>query len=455
MNQLAVELNSVIQTSNPHVLDMLSEMGKKLFFPKGILTQSAEAKEKAHRINATIGIAKHGNRVMSLPSVISFVKGIEPENYLTYAPSFGIPALRAKWKSALFEKNPSLAGRAISLPVVTGGITHGISTFADMWIDAGDKVLLPDMTWGNYNMTFGVRNRADIVTYRAYTPDLSKMDLDAFETALYREAKGSSKLIVILNFPHNPTGYTLGVEEGQRVASILMDVAAKGTNLVVGCDDAYFGLVFEESAMKESMFTLIAGSHERILAVKLDGATKEDYVWGLRTGFVTYGAGLLPGHGRDSGPGDIQGLDELYLALEKKTAGCIRGAVSNASHLSQTIVLKSMEDADYARYKDEKFQIIKERAQEIRTVLEDPLYKEKFEPYPFNSGYFMCIRLKSDVDAEKLRVHLLDQYGIGLISIGSQNIRVAFSCLEKEQVKLLFDMILQGIQDIEDGRCHS
>jgi hypothetical protein len=33
------------------------------------------------------------------------------------------------------------------------------------------------------------------------------------------------------------------------------------------------------------------GPHPGMLAVKLDGATKETfYVWGLRVGFITYGA---------------------------------------------------------------------------------------------------------------------------------------------------------------------
>jgi hypothetical protein len=67
--------------------------------------------------------------------------------------------------------------------------------------------------------------------------------------------------------------------------------------------------------------------------------------------------------------------------------------------------------------------------------------------YPFNSGYFMCIRLK-DVNAEQLRRHLLDQYGVGLIAIGDRNIRVAFSCLEETDVKTLFEIILQGIADL-------
>ena len=57
MNPLAVELNEQLSQHNPYVLEMLSDLGKNLFFPKGILTQSAEAKDKAHKYNATIGIA--------------------------------------------------------------------------------------------------------------------------------------------------------------------------------------------------------------------------------------------------------------------------------------------------------------------------------------------------------------------------------------------------------------
>ena len=92
MNPLAVELNEVIQKSNVHVYEMLSEVGKNLFFPKGILTQSAEAKEKAHKFNATIGMATEKGRTMHLPSVMTMLSGLEPEETLTYAPSFGIPA---------------------------------------------------------------------------------------------------------------------------------------------------------------------------------------------------------------------------------------------------------------------------------------------------------------------------------------------------------------------------
>ncbi|OGQ87794.1 MAG: hypothetical protein A3J85_03775 [Desulfobacula sp. RIFOXYA12_FULL_46_16] len=436
MNPIAQELNDIIKASNPFIFEMLSDMGKALFFPKGILTQSAEAKEKAGRINATIGIAKEGDHVLSLPSITRYIQGIDPDEYLPYAPSYGLPDLRKKWKIALFKKNPSLENKKLSLPVVTSGITHGISILSDMWVDKDDVIILPDMFWGNYSLTFCVRNSARIVHYKAYDEKLIRFNIESFETVIRKQAQLNNKIITVLNFPHNPTGYSLSLSEAKRVADILIDVAQKGTNVVVGCDDAYFGLFFEEETGKESIFSRLAGADKRIVALKIDGATKEDYVWGLRIGFVTYG---------------VHCDNAMVLeALEKKTAGCIRGNISNASHLSQTLLLKSMADENYERYKKEKFELLQNRAQKIKEVLKNPKYKDAFDVYPFNSGYFMCIRLK-DVNAEQLRLHLLDHYGTGLISMGEKNIRIAFSCLELDDVEPLFDIVLNGINDLRKG----
>lgn len=436
MNPIAQELNQIVKGSNPHIFEMLSDMGKALFFPKGILSQSAEAKQKADKINATIGIAKEKNSVLRLSSITKYIKDIDPDDYLPYAPSFGIPELRKKWKTELYKKNPSLANKKISLPVVTSGITHGVSILSDMWIDPGDVIVLPDMMWGNYTMTFCVRNSGRIVHYKAYDDQLTRFNVDSFEEVIREQAKQNDKIVTVLNFPHNPSGYSLSVDEAERVASILIDIAQKGTNVVAACDDAYFGLFFEENTSKESIFTKLAGADKRLVAVKLDGATKEDYVWGFRTGFVTYGVTC------DN--------DQVLETLEKKTGGCIRGNISNSSHLSQTILLKSMADENYEAYKKEKFDLLKRRAVKMKAVLKDPKFKDAFDVYPFNSGYFMCIRLK-DVDAEQLRCHLLENYGTGLISIGEKNIRVAFSCLEETDVETLFEIILSGINDLRKG----
>ncbi len=91
MNPLAKQLNEDIQKGNPYIFEMLSDIGKNIFFPKGILSQSAEAKQKANKINATIGIAKEEGDIMQMPSVASAINDIPAASSLTYAPSFGIP----------------------------------------------------------------------------------------------------------------------------------------------------------------------------------------------------------------------------------------------------------------------------------------------------------------------------------------------------------------------------
>jgi aspartate/methionine/tyrosine aminotransferase len=435
VNPIAQDLNQIIKNGNPHIIEMLSEMGRNLFFPKGILSQSAEAREKAFKLNATIGIATERGGTMHFSSVMGSIDSIRPAESLTYAPSFGILDLRKVWQDSLYKKNPSLEGKTFSLPVVTCGITHAISMFADIWIDPDDIVILPDKMWGNYNMILNVKKRAKISQYELFSEG-NGFNLEAFEKKIRIEAENHDKITVLLNFPNNPAGYSVTVEEGNRIVEILTGIAETGKNVIAVMDDAYFGLFYEEQTLKESLFAKLCNRHPNLLAVKLDGATKENFVWGLRVGFITYGCKI---------DGDSMAV---YDALERKTAGSIRGSISNASHLGQTIVLKSMQSENFIKEKEEKFTVLKNRAGRIKEVLSDSRYKDAWDVYPFNSGYFMCIRLKS-VDAETLRRHLLETYGVGLISIGERDLRIAFSCLEESDILELFNIILQGVEDLK------
>ena len=46
-------------------------------------------------------------------------------------------------------------------------------------------------------------------------------------------------------------------------------------------------------------------------------------------------------------------------------------------------------------------------------------------------------------------MHLLRHYGVGLISLGTADLRVAISCIEKEDIAELFDTIYRGVKDLE------
>lgn len=427
MNPQAEALNTVIQEKSSTVFELLSEKGKAIFFPKkGILGQTAEA--KGTKINATIGAAiEDDGSPMRLESIASNIK-MDPSLVFPYAPSFGRPDIRAKWKSMIYDKNPSLADVDLSLPVVTNALTHGISMAGYLFLDAGDEVIVPDLFWGNYNLTLTNAYGANLVKFNTFKN--GNFDLDAFEAKLNEGKIG--KKVVILNFPNNPSGYTPTFEEQNAIVAIVKAAAEKGNKIVTITDDAYFGLVYEEGIAKESIFAPLSQLHENVLAIKVDGATKEDYVWGFRVGFVTFG---------------MKGADaELYSALEAKTAGAIRGNISNSANISQSLLLEAFSSPEYTSQKAAKYNIMKARYDAVKVALNDEKYGTYFSAIPYNSGYFMCVQLADGLKGDEVRKVLIEKYSIGLISLGSV-LRVAYSAVAANDVKELFEGIYKACED--------
>ncbi len=430
MNPLAKQLNETLQKENAHVYEMLSTLGQEIFFPKvGILSQSAEASTKATKFNATIGIALENKQPMHLKVIQDTLSAYAPKDLYPYAPPAGKPELRTAWKAKMLEDNPSMQGKSFGNPIVTNALTHGLSIVADLFLDVGDRVIIPDKNWENYELTFGIRRGAEMVYYPLYNHEGS-FNAEGLKASILAQ-KDVGKAVVVLNFPNNPTGYTPNVAEGEAIIAAILAGAEAGINVVVATDDAYFGLFFENS-LQQSLFGQLADLHPRVLAIKIDGATKEEYVWGFRVGFITY-AGVS---------------DSLLSALEQKTAGIIRATISSSSHPSQTFILKALQSSEFKQQKLEKFEIMKKRANLVKQVLESGKYTDVWDYYPFNSGYFMCLKLKK-VSAETLRQHLLDQYGVGTIALGETDLRVAFSCIEDTDIEELFEIIHQGAREVE------
>jgi phosphoenolpyruvate carboxykinase (GTP) len=436
LRPLAAELNEVIERENPHVYGMLSDFGKRLFFPKGILAQSQEAKDKANRFDATIGIAREQNKPMFLPSIMKYFNGLSPADTLTYAPATGRPDLRKCWREELIRKNPSLAGKSFSMPVVSSGVTHALSLVGDLFVDKGDMVLMPDKFWENYELLFGVRLQAQLATYPFFNVS-GGFNVEALRQALATRS-GAWKTILILNFPNNPTGYSITKSEADAVVKVLTEAADEGRNLIVVTDDAYFGLFYNDEVLPESLFARLAGLHERILAIKVDGPTKEEFVWGFRTGMLTFGAQAFLSD------------EALYGALEKKAAGAIRSAISNCSQVAQSVLAKAMSTPELATERMEKKCILEARARKVQEVLRAAEFANLWEPYPFNAGYFMCLKLKG-IDAETYRKHLLGKYGVGVIADGERDIRIAFSAVEENNLADLFATLAAAARDLSDG----
>jgi aspartate/methionine/tyrosine aminotransferase len=420
LNPQAVELNRVIESHNKAAYELLSKKGRAIYYPaKGILAQGAAAKGKD--INATIGTAYEDDGTpLVLPSISSLLK-IDEKDAFPYAPSEGIKPLRDKWKELIKSKNPSLGTHEISLPVVTCGVTNGLSIVGYIFMDEADDIILSDLYWENY----------DLVFFNAYGARLKFFNLfknRAFDLDSFREQVNSGtvgKKIVLLNFPNNPSGYTPEEKEGQEIVEILKAAAVKGNELAVILDDSYFGLFFEDDMMTESLFSRLANCHENILAIKVDGITKEEYAWGFRIGFITYGI--------------KNGNKEFYKAFEDKTAGAVRGNISNSPHLSQSIFLSGLNSETHDKEKESNKKEIEKRYRRVKVILNaHPEYEQYFEALPFNSGYFMCVKLKGS-NADKVWEVLLSKYSTGVICYSEKNLlRIAFASTPLGKLEKLF-----------------
>jgi aspartate/methionine/tyrosine aminotransferase len=277
--------------------------------------------------------------------------------------------------------------------------------------------------WDNYVLIVEARRNAALKAFPMFKGN--GFDAEGFRASVMAEAK-TGTVRVLLNFPQNPSGYTPTRAEATKIVATVKEAAESGADVMVWCDDAYFGLDYESDIEPESLFAKLAGLHEKVLAIKIDGPTKEDYVWGLRTGFLTFGSKGM--------------TDAQYDALIKKLMGAIRSSVSCAAAPSQSLMLKMIADPRTETEKKEFRAMLEERYRIVRKFIDAHKGHRVLQALPFNSGYFMSMKCVG-VGAEDLRVKLLHEYGIGTIAIDPSHLRVAFASVDAEKLESLYETI--------------
>ena len=424
---LAKELNDILGGTTAG--DLLSDVGKRLYFPKGIIAQSGEAKKLGKTANGTIGMTVIGGTPVTLKSIQDLVPGLTARELVAYAPTAGNPDLRALWKEAIIKKNPLLKDKAFSLPVLVPGLTAGISYLADLFLDESKGLIAADPSWDNYVLIASARRNADFVQFAMFKD--GKFNIDGLVEKMKEQAKSGS-VRVLLNFPQNPSGYSPTVDEAKRLVAEVKSLAENGTKVMVWCDDAYFGLAYEDDIEKQSLFAYLADLHPNVLAAKIDGPTKEDFAWGFRCGFITFASKGM--------------TEEQYDALVKKLMGTIRSSVSCSSTPPQTLLLKAFQNPETEAQKAEYRKVLEKRYKLVKDFVNTHKSDEVI-PLPFNSGYFMSFSTKT-VDAELLRQTLLNESGIGTISIDSRTLRVAFSSLEEDKIPVVYKAIYETAEKL-------
>lgn len=400
--------NDTLARLAPAASACLSPLGREIRFPKGILSQNAQS--RGAELRATIGQLTDGEgHSLGLTSITRHLEGLNADQVCLYSPPGGFPALRRAWadRQGLPDQDDA--------PVVTLGLTHGLSTLADLFCDADTDVIVPLPYWGNYRLIFEFRRGARLVTYPFF-------DGDGFNVAGLRDAlsKVRAKALVILNFPGNPTGYTPHATD--EVPAILNALTSCPKPIVVATDDAYEDWVFEPDAQPRSLFWALRERVDpaRVLPVKVDGATKSLLFFGGRVGFLRFGCD-----------------PEAGAVLADKAMAIARGTVSTPPGPSQALTLAALQDprtdVELAARKD----LMLARYQALTQSL--PLLEgTRLSPLPGNAGFFRLLQCTGGLDAETVRLDLLREHSAGVIAISSTNaLRVAFCSIEAHDIPKL------------------
>ena len=137
----------------------------------------------------------------------------------------------------------------------------------------------------------------------------------------------------------------------------------------------------------------------------------------------------------------------MIEVLDAKLRGAIRSGISNSPMLSQTLVERVLADPKTRAERDEKCEVLRQRALRTDQVSRDARFASSWDVYPFNSGYFMCVALRG-VEAEATRRQLLEQHETGLIATSETDLRVAFSCLEVEEIEPVFELVDRAVSEL-------
>lgn len=415
--------------------------------PKGIFYWSARARTEAE-IDGTIGIAQDDNGMISHIAIAEpwagakIMERVPKAKIFGYAPIEGVESLRKKWLARILSRHPSLANYA-TLPVVTNGITHSLALAGRLFLESGQTLITADKSWENYEHIYRDAQGIKIATFPLFTNGV--LHMDALIGVCREVAQLQKKVVLLLNFPHNQTGFMPGNDEakelGQRIQALCKEMPH--VPFIILLDDAYEGYVYDNVGQKYSLLSQIFAHLPNLTIAKMDGISKVMLAYGYRIGFLTFFVNALDGHL----------MNELFLAglraeTGSKIGGFIRAEISQVNHHGQILADALMDDlATVEAQRAEVIHRLGDRWKMMMAALEEGYKKygkQKLWADPCNGGFFAYLNLDKSIDAKEIAERLLKEKKVGVVP-SQKGLRVAFCGVPKEKIAKMIQGIFEAV----------
>ena len=312
--------------------------------------------------------------------------------WLGYPETTGIEELR-KEISKLYK------GISPEDIIVHSGGEEGIFLFMNAMLNPDDHVIAH---FPAYQSLYEIARSCgcEITFWKVKEEDNWELDIDF----LKKNIKENTKAIII-NCPHNPTGYLPSKEKFEEIIKI-----AKEKNILVFCDEAYRFLEYNE----KDRLPAVCEFYEN--AVSLGIMTKAFALPGIRIGWLATKNKKI--------------LEQIAIFKEYTTI-----ASNMPGQLLAVIALRNKE-----KILKRNLQIIQSNLKILNSFFDK--YKDIFNWTPPKAGTIAFLSIKLNIDIEKFCLDLVESKGVFLLpstvyDYGNKHFRIGFGrknmkeCLEK------------------------
>jgi aspartate/methionine/tyrosine aminotransferase len=316
-------------------------------------------------------------------------------------------------------------------------------------LNEGESIISPNKRWGNYDNIITRNIGAEIESFDFFRE--KKLNIEGIKEAIMTVAKKQDKVLLILNFPNNPTGYVPTLTEAQELIDGLKEVQKEIEKpIIVLVDDAYEPYIYSDDVKTTSIFYDLMDLKEDIIPIKLDGISKELFMYGGRIGSITIGL-------KEAWADTDEELENLKSELNNKLEGLNRSTISNCNRFYQILTMEM--------FKEKGTEQILQHREKIRKLLQARYKKinkefkmirdEKISVDPNSGGFFLFANLDPDkIKASEFANHLLEKYKVGVIpiekpDININGIRIAYCSIDLEKISEFVDRIRKALEDFD------
>lgn len=361
-------------------------------------------------VDATIGsLYNEEGSIVAFESVFTPYDNIAKETKAAYAASFvGNASFREQVYNWIVKPSgSSLAHSVIATPGGTGAVAITLQEI----LDEGETVILPEIAWGSYKLMATMDN-LNVKTYSLFEGD--HFNMTSFKETCLEVMKTQNKLLMIINDPcHNPTGYSLTMDEWREVVAFLNE-CGKEVPVVLLNDIAYIDYSYDLDHCHDYIKTFDEFS-DNVMAVIAFSCSKSLTSYGLRCG-----AAILLAKSQEA----VRSVEIVF----EKAARATWSNVPNAAMDNFTYVTTTNYDA-YMKEKGYYVSLLKERS-DIFTTEADAC---GLEYYPYKEGFFVTVKIEDNALRDKFHEALMAQH-IYTVKV-NKGIRVAVCSLSVDKCK--------------------